>query len=153
MAAQALPSVPGYWTISGTLATNYLSRQVARYPELKGQVGVALTGIQCLESTGFFAGNAYVEQDLEQAGVMASLTIPSNVDALGLLKCVVRVIAGGPVEHSDQWSPCYEAFSVDIPLGDGSTSQHFYMFTAGTNQDWCAHVDQLYGSYGKQPLG
>jgi hypothetical protein len=154
MAARALPVITGDWTIPSSLVVSYVTRQVQKYPELGPELIGAADGLYCLQAAGFVASSAYVTHDLTQAGVTVALTLPSELgpsEAAGFLKCIARVATGGG-PSANNFDPCYQAWSVSLPLADDGGSQRFWILTAGTNQAWCSAMSNLYAPYGPQPL-
>lgn len=154
VAARALPVITGDWTIPTSLVVSYVTRQVQKYPELGPELKGAADGLYCLQAAGFVAGSVYVTRDLSQAGVAVALTLPSTFDAsvaTGFLKCIARVATGGG-PSANNFDPCYQAWSVSMPLADGGLPQRFWILTAGTDQEWCAAMSNLYAPYGPQSL-
>jgi hypothetical protein len=154
LAARALPVIPGDWTIPTALVVSYVTRQIQKYPELSPQLKGAADGLYCLQAAGVVAGSMYVTRDLTQAGITVALTLPPDFgpsEAFGFLECVARVASGGG-PSANNFDPCYVAWSVTMPLADGGAPQQFWILTAGTNQEWCGAMSDLYAPYGPHTL-
>jgi hypothetical protein len=153
--SEQFPTVPGDITVDGDRALKYLKLLRFVFPELKTELSVFETGIGCAQRYGVADFKIYVTPDFRAAGVVAVVSHNQSQQLPTIaLRCLTAPVTGGgplPPNSSTAFQPCFTDFSIQDSAG--GVLDTYYIFAAGTNQDWCQFLtQQVYRQFNEQPL-
>jgi hypothetical protein len=143
------PVIPGDITLIDEQALAYIPKLQQYVPVPIPQLSAIRTVGKCAVSYGVVGARAYIARDLSRAGAIVVVSRGQAQELPNIAaRCLVNeVVGGGP---AGPFQPCFSKYTIDDVVN--GVQDHYYVFVAGTNREWCAYVETFHSSYNPQPL-
>jgi hypothetical protein len=142
------PVIPADYQVEGSQAIEYMTRLAQYVPAMSTIVGDLKTANDCLSAYGVVGTKAYLTRDLTQFG---AIVVVSQLQAQQLpaiaAKCFVHSVLGG---GAGGFNPCFASYRITDTVS--GVTDNYYIFTAGTNQEWCDYVRYGHRNFSPQPI-